>query len=138
MATPEGKIKAQILKDHGARKGLIIWNHPTGVGFPAGPLQQARITRDMVGMTFADALYKLGIRPITYGQPGSGDIIGAREITISPDMVGNTIGQAVAIEVKTPTGRQPQQQKIFQKVWQALGGLFILARSSDDVRQGLE
>ena len=45
-------------------------------------------------------------RIVSVGQVGSADIIGVQPVTITPEMVGKVIGQAIAIEVKTPKGRQ--------------------------------
>jgi len=72
-------------------------------------------------------------RIVTVGQVGSADIIGVRPIVITADMVGKTIGQAVAIEVKTDKGRQSNAQKKWQIAWEKHGGLYVLARSPDDV-----
>lgn len=43
-------------------------------------------------------------------------------------------GQFLAVEVKTATGRQSLEQKIFEKNVKANNGIYILARSIDDVR----
>ena len=50
-------------------------------------------------------------RIVSVGQVGSADIIGVQPVTITPEMVGKVIGQAIAIEVKTPKGRQSEEQK---------------------------
>lgn len=38
-----------------------------------------------------------------------------------------------AIEVKTDVGRQSPEQKEFQKQWEKRGGVYLLARSIDDL-----
>jgi hypothetical protein len=43
----------------------------------------------------------------------------------------------LALEVKSATGRQNEAQKRYQARVEAIGGLYILARSADDVRQAL-
>lgn len=43
-------------------------------------------------------------------------------------------GQFLAIEVKNAKGRQSLEQKIFEKNVKANHGIYILARSIDDVR----
>ena len=58
-------------------------------------------------------------------------------MTITPDMVGKVIGVATAIETKTAKGRQRDEQKTFERVMVAQGGLYILARSADDVANAL-
>lgn len=72
--------------------------------------------------------------PVRYGLcPGSADLVGWRSVTITPDMVGQTLAQFTAVEVKGPTGRlTPEQAAWLQAVDQA-GGLTVVARSADDL-----
>lgn len=65
-------------------------------------------------------------RIVTVGQVGSADIIGVQPVTITQNMVGKVIGQAIAIEVKTPTGKQSQEQKNWQQAFEQHGGIYIL------------
>ena len=67
-------------------------------------------------------------RIVSVGQVGSADIIGVQPVTITPEMVGKVIGQAIAIEVKTPKGRQSEEQKNWQKAFEQHGGIYILGR----------
>lgn len=60
---------------------------------------------------------------IRFGCPGSADILGI----MAPD------GRFLAIEVKTDSGRQSDQQRHFQTMIENHGGLYILARSVEDV-----
>jgi hypothetical protein len=60
-------------------------------------------------------------RMVTFGLIGSGDILGAH------------CGRAVAIEVKSEAGRQHISQQRFQAAWERAGGIYIIARSVDDV-----
>ena len=55
----------------------------------------------------------------------------------APDIVCVVDGQYVGIEVKSPSGRQNEAQKAFQKSLEEAGGRYILARSVDDVIYGL-
>lgn len=64
---------------------------------------------------------------IRFGCPGSADILGI----MAPD------GRFLAIEVKSDTGRQSDQQRHFQAMVENHGGLYILARSVDDVLRRL-
>lgn len=61
-----------------------------------------------------------------YGIPGQADILGA------------LYGRFVAIEVKTKTGRQSVSQKQWQVNFERGGGLYILARSVEDVKNVLK
>jgi len=59
-----------------------------------------------------------------YAMKGVPDIL-----CIHPDGSGRFLG----IEVKTPKGKQSADQVLFQKRCESLGGVYILARSVDDV-----
>ena len=48
-----------------------------------------------------------------------------------------TGGRRLEIEVKGPTGRQSEQQRRFQAMVERYGGLYILARSVEDVLAAL-
>lgn len=65
-------------------------------------------------------------RIISYGLKGSADIIGI----IKP-------GTFLAIEVKSGDAKQTSQQKNFAKMVTDLGGIYILARSVQDVHAAL-
>lgn len=69
---------------------------------------------------------KVGDRYIKYGLVGSADILGI--------LKG---GRFLAIEVKTATGRQSEPQKAFQRMIERFGGVYILARSAEDVEREL-
>ena len=67
--------------------------------------------------------------PVRYGLcPGSSDLIGWRELVITPDMVGHTVAQFVAVEVKTPTGKPTPQQMRFLEPVASAGGVAVIAR----------
>jgi hypothetical protein len=53
----------------------------------------------------------------------------------TPDLLGVLApnGRALAIEVKSAKGRQRAEQVAFQAAWEKRGGLYIIARSVDDV-----
>jgi hypothetical protein len=62
---------------------------------------------------------------------GTSDLIGWRTITITPDMVGQTIAQFVAIEVKDRATATPEQEAFIDAVNRA-GGLAGVAHSPDE------
>lgn len=68
---------------------------------------------------------RMGGRFVTFGIPGQ------------PDIFAIIRGRFVGIEVKTATGRQSKDQKNWQRNCERAGGLYILARSVDDVRSAL-
>ena len=67
-----------------------------------------------------------GGRIITFGLKGSADILGIL-----------TGGRFLGIEVKTSKGRQSKEQVSFQRMIEGFGGLYILARSTQDVALAL-
>lgn len=72
--------------------------------------------------------------PVRYGLcPGSSDLIGWRELVITPEMVGRTVAQFVAVEVKGPTGKPTAQQMRFLEAVAAAGGVALLARGVEDL-----
>jgi hypothetical protein len=63
---------------------------------------------------------------------GASDLIGWTTVTVTPDMVGQTIAVFTAQEVKTLTGRiRPEQQNFIAQVT-AAGGFAGVVRSPDD------
>jgi len=68
-----------------------------------------------------------GPRVIQSAPEGTPDLLGV----ISP-------GRAFAIEVKAPRGKQRDVQIAWQTAWEKRGGIYILARSLDDVYRGLD
>ena len=94
------------LRHCAGRSDIIIWNHPTGFD---------------------------PVRKIHYGLNGSSDMIGCRAILITPDMVGETIGQFIGPEVKTGKGVRTKRQLAFARAIERLGGLCPLIRSEEDL-----
>ena len=57
----------------------------------------------------------------------------------TPDLLGVIYpGKAFAIEVKTDKGKQRTAQVAWQHAWEKRGGIYILARSVEDVYKGLD
>ena len=65
-------------------------------------------------------------RYIRTGIPGLADIMSVHD------------GTCYALEVKTPTGRQSQNQKKFQAEFEAAGGIYKIVRSIQDVKEVFE
>lgn len=63
---------------------------------------------------------------VRFGIPGQADISG---------ILSN--GRRIEIECKSPHGRQTQEQRSWQAMIERFGGLYVLARSVDDVRRVL-
>jgi hypothetical protein len=62
---------------------------------------------------------------IRWGLKGSADILGL----IAPQ------GRFLAVEVKTPDGRQSSEQVSFQRMIEKHGGIYLLVRSADEAEQ---
>lgn len=77
-------------------------------------------------------------RVVSVGVPGMADIMTVRAVTITPDMVGKTIGVAVAHEVKTKNGDQRDTQRKWQAAFEKRGGIYLLTRSPDQARSQTE
>ena len=54
------------------------------------------------------------------------------------DIIGCLRGRAVAIEVKTASGRQSESQRRFHAAWVAAGGAYLIGRSAEQVLRDLE
>lgn len=55
-----------------------------------------------------------------------------------PDIIGCVNGQFIGIEVKTKTGRMLESQKKFRQMFIENCGIYIIARSLDDVLEILK
>ena len=98
-----------------------------------GSQQHIRVFRNNVGL-YQNTKTGNWIR---YGLcVGSADLIGWREITITPDMVGTKIAQFMSIECKAPKKSikpgSPQEAWFFAV--KRAGGVALCARSVEDVR----
>lgn len=70
---------------------------------------------------------RFGRQVVQFGVPGQADLTG-----IIPG------GRRLEIEVKSEAGRQSRDQKAWQTLIERFGGLYILARSVEDVAAVLE
>lgn len=51
------------------------------------------------------------------------------------DLIGLYNGRFLAVEVKTPAGRQSPEQQTFQKLVEKLGGIYKILRSADEATE---
>lgn len=76
---------------------------------------------------------------ITYGlQVGSGDLIGYRVVTVTPEMVGRRIAVFTSAEVKTDAGRESPEQVAWREHINSVGGLAFVARSVEQAQERLD
>ena len=93
----------------GSRPDVVVWRNQVGVArYPGG-------------------------RSVPYGLArGASDIIGIRSLVITPEHTGQTIGQFVAVEAKSPSGQPTREQLQFLELVRKYGGHAVLARSVED------
>jgi hypothetical protein len=73
---------------------------------------------------------------VTFGLcPGSADLIGYRSVTVTADMVGQTLAVFAAVEVKAERGRPTPEQTAFLEHVTAAGGLAGIARSVEEAER---
>lgn len=77
-------------------------------------------------------------RLIKVGNPGAPDALGVVAVTITPDMVGKTIGVAIAPEFKTAKGKASAPQRNWGAAFIRRGGLWRLIRSPDEMKAFVE
>jgi hypothetical protein len=88
-----------------------------------------RVFRNNVGVL----LDQRGV-PVRYGlMVGSGDLIGWRPVTITPDMVGQQLAQFVSLEVKGPRGRMSPEQARWAAMVEEAGGLALVVRGAEEL-----
>jgi hypothetical protein len=105
---------AILLSPWGRHPRVRLWRANVGVGWYDDKAQPCRKTDP-------------GAHPVKFGVRGQGDLSGI----IMPS------GRRLEIEVKTPTGRQSDEQRNFGAMITKFGGLYVLARSVADVDRAL-
>lgn len=83
-----------------------------------------RLFRNNVGLFWtADG------RPVRCGlHVGSGDLIGWKTVTVTPEMVGKPVAVFLSVEVKTKTGRVSAEQKNWSEQVEKAGGIALIER----------
>lgn len=102
----------------------------------------ARLFRNNVGKGWIGQWSKLSDGSILLRNPrrmnfglckGSSDLIGWVPVTITEDMVGQTVAVFAGIECKTKTGRVSAEQQNFLDAIHRAGGISIVGRDPDAV-----
>ena len=89
-------------------------------------------TGNTIKKTTDGGVYIPNARPFNTGLPvGFPDIFGAVPVTITPDMVGQTVAIFAGIEIKTPTGRIRPEQQNFIDFMLSIGARAGVARSTE-------
>ena len=108
---------------------------------PCNSMKQARILERDIQYTILQYLKAKKIFSYKNSTAGiykkaTGSYIPSQSVG-SPDIIAVIDGVYVGIEVKGPKGKQSADQKQFQKDLEKAGGLYILARSVEDVDKGI-
>lgn len=121
-SNPESKIQNEVMH-HLSQNGWTIWRQNVGLGW-AG---------DVTRLEGGSILIR-NPRPLRCGLcQGSSDLIGLRPVEITEEMIGSTIAQFVAIEVKGPQGRLSAAQRRFLDHVGGCGGVVMVTRSVEDI-----
>lgn len=88
--------------------------------------------RNMTAQGWAGKVVDRGTGYVTIANPspviaglcvGSSDVIGWKPVTITPDMVGQTVAVFVALEIKTPIGKATEEQIRFVSAAKKAGAI---------------
>jgi len=108
MSNKESNIQSQIMLAL-SQSGALVWRQHVG----------------SYRHLHNDGVIKIGV-------PGMADIGAIVPVTITPEMVGKTIGVAVQIEVKTLTGKQRDNQKHWELAVQKRRGIYAVCRNAEE------
>jgi len=123
--TTEKKIQNNILREFGTRPEFRLWRQNVGKAVPLSFLHLVRA--ELLKGNFSKALNLIESPPvISFGMKGQADLSG-----IYSD------GRRLEIEVKAPGGKPSKEQVTFGRIIKRFGGIHILAKSVEDVADGL-
>jgi len=123
---PIHDIENEVLRDH-----PFVFRNDCGMAHVGGKeVTDRRNGRSIV----------VGSKRIKYGLfPGSGDFIGWTQVTITPDMVGQTVAVFTSIETKTINDNlSARQRNWFQRVREAGGIALVYKETRDGIEIGRE
>lgn len=131
----EHEVLTAVLRYLGARDDVTVWRNNTGNSLgiisqfvDAACKAQPSIAPQLRGFL---ATYRSAV---AFGLPGSADVFGVRRtLGYNVDHEPKVLGQFVAVECKSDTGRLSAQQRAFQAMIQRRGGLYVLARDVSDL-----
>lgn len=107
----ESQIQALVMRELGGRPDVRVFRNQVGFGFVGEPPNH---------------------RPVTMGlHPGSGDLIGWKTVTVTPDMVGTKLAVFLSVEVKRPGQKLRPNQEVWMDVVRKFGGIAVLANGLD-------
>ncbi len=94
----------------------------------------ARIFRNNVGM-----LEDKNGTKVRYGLcTGSSDLIGWKDMIVTPEMVGRRVAVFVSVEVKSEKGQLRVEQYHWLKTVENAGGIAMMVKSEDEAAEKLQ
>ena len=127
--TTEADIQAAIRLALGRMPAVRLWRNAMGDAWQGKVASHDGTVVTLIGASHV----KFGI-----GLPGGSDLIGCRQVLVTPAMAGRVIAQFVAIEVKPPPPRRlkfEEGQEAFIAFVQQFGGVAGVARSAEDAER---
>jgi len=112
----EHALQNEILREFGTRPDLRLWRANAGTAV-VGDVSKI--------MNFCRRL-KIPARAVAFGVPGQADLTGILDG-----------GRRLEIEAKSDIGRQTDEQRNYERMIRSKGGIYILARSVEDVRAAI-
>lgn len=109
-----------------------IYRNNTGMAYQGKPVKGGLLQKVQQILRSKSVMILDHARPIQFGlYIGSSDLIGWRPVVITQEMVGRTIAQFSAIEVKADDGVVSDDQERFINMVNKCGGFGIVVSDSD-------
>lgn len=118
----EKPIQGQVFLKLGSRPDIRLWRNNVGNGFFGKVVDTEKTGTGLLVVLESARRVQTGLCV------GSSDIIGIRRVKITPEMVGKEIGQFLAIECKSTTGRTSKEQRAFLDTIRRFGGVAVEAK----------
>jgi ribosomal protein S19 len=132
----ESTILADIRQSLGMEPNVRMFRNNVSLAW-AGRDATRATSPQVVRLNTGDVVIR-NARPLHAGLAvGSADLIGIERVTITPEMVGQTIGRFVSLETKSAIGRASTEQKSWARMVAEFGGLSAVVRSVDEARRVL-
>lgn len=126
----ETRLMKQGQVDHGSRRDVRLFRNNVGQAWQGRRLKYK--PGDFHKVERGDVILSEA-RPVQFGlAEGSGDLIGGKVVTVTPDMVGKPLLVFLSIETKTDKGRLSAEQKKWIQFVQLFGGIAGVARTAED------
>ena len=115
MAAKAREIQRRILSELQPHERL--WPINAGVGWVGKVVRRA-----------PDSIILANPRPLHTAPVGWPDLCGIEAVTITPEMVGQTVGVFRGVEIKAGRDRMRPEQEALRRVIESLGGRYEIVR----------